>query len=110
MTESDLSELHQRALWRSRRGMLELDLLFRPFVEACFAHLTPVTQRAFDELLNKEDVELLALVRRPDQIPDYSTLMQAVLHFRKTGDRDSSLAHLTTIKKRPKDPMADESY
>ena len=65
--------------------MLELDLLFRPFVEDCFVHLSHEMQLALDELLQRDDFELLELTRQPEQIPAYSMLIQSVLQFQKTG-------------------------
>lgn len=65
--------------------MLELDLLFRPFVETCFTQLSLEMQIALDELLQHDDFDLLELTQQPDQIPGYSPLIRAVLQFRKTG-------------------------
>lgn len=66
--------------------MLELDLLFRPFAESCFEKLSGESQLVFVELLDRDDFELLDLTRRPEQIPRYTTLLQMVLQFRKTGE------------------------
>ncbi len=86
LSNSDKSVLHQQALWRSRRGMLELDLLFRPFAEACFEQLSCEQKLAFVELLDRDDFELLDLSRQPETIPRYTTLIHMVLQFRKTGE------------------------
>ena len=64
--------------------MLELDLLFRPFVEECFVHLSDELQLALDELLQCEDFELLELTRQPERIPAYSNLIRMVLKFQKS--------------------------
>lgn len=66
--------------------MLELDLLFRPFAEACFEQLSGELQLVFVELLERDDVELLDLTRQPEQIPRYTTLIHMVMQFRKTGE------------------------
>ena len=86
MSSTDKSVLHQQALWRSRRGMLELDLLFRPFAEACFEKLADELQVAFVDLLDRDDFELLDLSRQPELIPRFTTLIHMVLQFRKTGE------------------------
>ncbi len=86
MNNTDISVLHQQALWRSRRGMLELDLLFRPFAEACFEKLSGELQLVFVEMLECDDFELLDLTRQPEQISRYTTLIHMVLQFRKTGE------------------------
>lgn len=65
--------------------MLELDLLFRPFAEACFEQLADDLQLAFAELLECDDFELLDLTRQPDQMPCYTTLIHMVMQFRKSG-------------------------
>lgn len=66
--------------------MLELDLLFRPFAEACFEQLACELQREFVELLERDDFELLDLTRQPEQIPRFTTLIHLVLQFRQTGE------------------------
>ena len=45
--------------WRSRRGMLELDLLLLPFVDEVFCSLHYYEQLVFIKLLEQEDPELL---------------------------------------------------
>ena len=44
---------------RSRRGLLELDLILVPFVEAMYAELGADEQRAYDQLLTEEDTDIL---------------------------------------------------
>ena len=46
---------HQRALWRSRRGMLELDLVLARFARLRYQHLADADQRAYLELLRLDD-------------------------------------------------------
>ena len=45
----------QRALWRSRRGMLELDLLLLRFAEDSYRDLSKADQDAYLELLRLDD-------------------------------------------------------
>lgn len=45
----------QRALWRSRRGMLELDLVLARFARLRYQHLADADQRAYLELLRLDD-------------------------------------------------------
>jgi antitoxin CptB len=49
----------QRLRWRCRRGMLELDLMLRGFLERGYASLDADGRAAFDELLNYADQDLL---------------------------------------------------
>ena len=48
-----------RLRWRSRRGMLELDLLLQPFFDEEFRGLSPDVQKAFVKLLEEDDPDLL---------------------------------------------------
>ncbi len=53
------TEAHRRARMRSRRGLLELDLLLVPFSESAYAALSESEQASFDEMLGEDDVVLL---------------------------------------------------
>ena len=44
--------------WRSRRGMLELELKLVPFVRDCFATLSKDHQLAYEALLAEEDWQI----------------------------------------------------
>ena len=48
-----------RVSWRSRRGMLELDLYLVPFAERVYADLPDADRRAYRELLECHDWEIL---------------------------------------------------
>lgn len=55
-----LSELeYNRLRWRSRRGMLELDLLLLPFFDEVFDDLPESEQTVFIRLLEQDDPDLL---------------------------------------------------
>ncbi|NCP66004.1 MAG: succinate dehydrogenase assembly factor 2 [Paraglaciecola sp.] len=49
-----------RLKWACRRGMLELDVLFMPFVEQGFDELAPEQQLIFERLLTFDDPDLYA--------------------------------------------------
>jgi antitoxin CptB len=49
-----------RVKWACRRGMLELDVLFMPFVEEAYEQLPDIKKRAFERLLTCQDPELFA--------------------------------------------------
>lgn len=53
-----MSEL-ARLRWKCRRGMLELDLLLRDFLERGYGQLDTDAQRCFDRLLDYPDAVLL---------------------------------------------------
>lgn len=52
----------RRLLWRCRRGLLELDLVLKAFVENHYPALGPDELRYLDQLLDLTDTELWALV------------------------------------------------
>jgi len=52
----------RRMEWRCRRGMLELDLLFTPFVKTHLPNLNHAQIAALEELLDLPDNVLWALV------------------------------------------------
>lgn len=49
-----------RLKWACRRGMLELDVLFLPFVEQGFEDLNSHQQEVFERLLTCDDPDLFA--------------------------------------------------
>lgn len=53
-TPTDLKHIY----WRSRRGMLELELKLVPFVRDHFNNLTAVEQKVYEAMLNEEDWQL----------------------------------------------------
>ncbi len=55
-----LAENKARLRWACRRGMLELDVLFMPFVEEAYEHLSKPEQATFERLLECQDPELFA--------------------------------------------------
>ena len=58
MTENDLGRLR----WRCRRGMLELDAALTGFLDNAYPGVTPELRRAFADLLELEDAEILDLL------------------------------------------------
>ncbi|WP_448211946.1 FAD assembly factor SdhE [Colwellia sp. MEBiC06753] len=55
-----LAKNKARLKWACRRGMLELDVLFMPFVDEAYEHLTEQQQIEFERLLTCDDPELFA--------------------------------------------------
>lgn len=50
----------KRLQWRSRRGMLELDVLLEPFTKNVLPTLTPSQQLVYMNLLECEDPDLFS--------------------------------------------------
>lgn len=59
-----------RVRWACRRGMLELDVLFQPFVEQHYEVLPDADKLVFIRLLECEDPELFAWFMGHEQCPD----------------------------------------
>ena len=76
-TEEDIRRLR----WQSRRGMLELDVLFVPFVEEAFADLAKEDQDRFVDLLACEDQDLFVwLMEREVPVdPDMQRIVRIIL-------------------------------
>jgi len=53
-----VSEL-ARMRWKCRRGMLELDLLFKEFLDTGYTQLDDDQRRCFDQMLDYPDAVLL---------------------------------------------------
>jgi len=49
-----------RLLWACRRGMLELDTLFMPFVTDVYGHLSELDKKTFERLLECDDPSLFS--------------------------------------------------
>ena len=49
-----------RLKWACRRGMLELDVLFIPFVDEAYDDLSANDQRTFERLLTEQDPDLFS--------------------------------------------------
>ncbi len=55
-----LKDNKPRLRWACRRGMLELDVLFMPFVEEAYDALSAENKAIFERLLECQDPELFA--------------------------------------------------
>ncbi|HSH97354.1 MAG: succinate dehydrogenase assembly factor 2 [Methylophilaceae bacterium] len=66
IAEQDEASL-RRMEWRCRRGMLELDLLFTPFVKKHLPNLNQAQIAALDDLLDLPDNVLWALLSKQQQ-------------------------------------------
>jgi antitoxin CptB len=59
-----------KLLWRCRRGVKELDVLFTQFVEESYDSLSDGEKRAFDKLLTIEDPVILGFMLYGDKPVD----------------------------------------
>lgn len=68
--------------WACRRGMLELDVLFEPFVDEAYDALTTQQKAAFQRLLTCEDPDLFAWFMGHQKCEDQelSDMVQLILN------------------------------
>ncbi len=59
-----------RLRWACRRGMLELDVLFMPFVEQAYDALSDTDKAIFQRLLDADDPDLFAWFMGHQQCQD----------------------------------------
>jgi antitoxin CptB len=72
----------ERLRWRCRRGLLELDVVLKYFLDRGYSSLTPAEQEAFDKLLGVPDNILWAYLQGSENPPE-KELMQIVSKIRK---------------------------
>ncbi|MED5526294.1 MAG: succinate dehydrogenase assembly factor 2 [Pseudomonadota bacterium] len=70
-----------RLKWACRRGMLELDVLFEPFVDEAYDELSDQDKVTFERLLTQDDPDLFAWVMGHQQCPDpeLAAMVQLIL-------------------------------
>lgn len=66
MTEADRKKIH----FQCRRGMLELDVVFRRFTEQHFEDLSDDELASFAELLSYEDPVLFSWILGAETVPE----------------------------------------
>lgn len=76
----NFQEKRQRLRWQCRRGMLELDLILKAFLDNSYANLTAENQALFERLLNYSDDALYAYLikRQPTTDRPMQALMEQV--------------------------------
>ena len=79
MTEENI-EL-KRLQWECRRGMLELDVLFKPFLDEAYPQLDAADQARFRNLLKCEDPDLFSwfMNYNTPQDPDHARMVRMIL-------------------------------
>lgn len=70
------AERIERARWRSRRGLLELELLLTPFARNRLPELSPELMDAYDRLLGCDDLDVHAWLLARDAVP---TMVQEIV-------------------------------
>lgn len=71
----------ERLRWRCRRGLLELDVVLKDFLDRGYLKLSPAEQETFEKLLAVDDETLLAYVQGKQNSPKQE-LMQLIAKLR----------------------------
>ncbi|BDF95170.1 MULTISPECIES: FAD assembly factor SdhE [Pseudoalteromonas] len=78
-----MTEIHNKARirWACRRGMLELDVLFMPFVDEAFDSLSAQQQAVLQRLLEADDPDLFAwfMGHQECKDPELKQMVQLIL-------------------------------
>ena len=76
------SNLHKKAYFLSRRGLQELDIIFKPFVEERFETLSDKDKISFLDLLQKDDVDLIDWLLNEIPVPeDFNNIVTQIKHY-----------------------------
>ena len=76
------SNLHKKAYFLSRRGLQELDIIFKPFVEERFEALSDKDKLSFHDLLQKDDVDLIDWLLNEMPVPeDFNNIVTQIKHY-----------------------------
>ena len=76
------SNLHKKAYFLSRRGLQELDVIFKPFVEERFETLSDKDKLSFLDLLQKDDVDLIDWLLNGMPVPqDLNNIVAQIKHY-----------------------------
>jgi len=82
------SNLHKKVYFLSRRGLQELDIIFKPFVEERFEALSDKDKLSFLELLQKEDVDLMDWLLNGIPVPeDLKNIVTQIKHYLKHEEK-----------------------
>ena len=76
------TERLEKVRWRSRRGLLELELLLKPFVEGGFADLPESMKQDYERLLDSDDLDAHEwLLGRAEPPADLKALIAEIRRF-----------------------------
>ncbi len=80
-----LDEDYNRMRWASRRGLLELDLLLGPFMDACYRTLDAAKRSDYQRLMAHEDQDILNWILARQPLGD-ATLSDITSHIRQHNE------------------------
>jgi antitoxin CptB len=62
-----MSDKKSRLLWRCRRGIKEMDIIFQDFINHSYDQLTDDEKNAFSRLLDEQDLDILNWIMGKDK-------------------------------------------
>ena len=65
-----MSDKKSRLLWRCRRGIKEMDIIFQDFVNHSYDQLTDDKKNSFSRLLDEQDLDILNWIMGKDKPND----------------------------------------
>ncbi len=83
-----------RLYWRTRRGLLELELLLAPFMRERYANLPTDAQRSFARLLECEDMDIYDWLQGRSQPSDKTLVSIVALVSAHNANRGSAATHI----------------
>lgn len=83
---------HNKVIWASRRGMLELDIVLEPFARNRYTALDADAQRSYRALLECEDQQLFdwLLQKREVDVPALRPIIASILEHHGASVNGSS--------------------
>ena len=84
--DSDRAE-HNRVIWHSRRGMLELDIVLETFVKQHYLSLEANQRQLYRRLLACEDQQLYDwfLKKQPAADPELAAMIELILAYNRSA-------------------------
>ena len=76
-----------KLLWHCRRGIREMDILFREFIEQHYDDLSDDDKQSFSTLLDEADLDILNWIMGKDK-PDTDELKNIIAIIRKSRQLD----------------------
>ena len=74
----------RRSLWRSRRGMLELDLYLVPFATNQMSRMSVKERKEYADLLDMNDWQILHFLTSPQSAPEsVRGVVMKIIEFQK---------------------------
>lgn len=87
MQKSEADIEHNKIIWASRRGMLELDLVLEQFAKKQYPQLSEEEKRRYKALLECEDQELFDWFMKKKPVDDiHSKAIEMVLRYQAERD------------------------